>query len=43
VIVKLIENAHLLGRKNEARIEAQRFSIPFPLQYGLRIEAKLMD
>lgn len=43
VIVRLIESAELLGQKDEARIEAQRFSIAFPLQYGLWIEGKPMD
>jgi len=31
---KLIERARLLSYKDETRIEAQRFSIAFPLQYG---------
>ncbi|SDX73272.1 O-antigen ligase [Variovorax sp. YR634] len=43
VIVKLIESAELLGYKAEARTEAERFSIAFPLQYELWIEARPID
>ncbi len=43
VIVKLIESAELLGYKKEARTEAERFSIAFPLQYGLWIEGRPID
>lgn len=43
VIVKLIESAQLLGRHEEARTEAERFSIAFPLEYGLWLEGKPID
>ncbi|QNK71538.1 O-antigen ligase C-terminal domain-containing protein [Variovorax sp. PAMC26660] len=34
VIVKLIESAELLGRVDEARSEAERFGIAFPVEYA---------
>lgn len=43
VIVKLIESAELLGLHEEARTEAERFSIAFPLEYGLWIEGRPLD
>ena len=43
VIVKLIESAELLGRHEEARTEAERFGIAFPLEYGLWLQGKPMD
>lgn len=43
VIVKLIESAELLGRHEEARTEAGRFGIAFPLEYGLWLQGKPMD
>jgi O-antigen ligase len=43
VIVKLIESAQLLGRHEEARTEAERFGIAFPLEYGLWLEGKPID
>ncbi|MBJ2155881.1 PglL family O-oligosaccharyltransferase [Variovorax sp. IB41] len=43
VIVKLVESAQLLGLHEEARTEAERFSIAFPLEYGLWLEGKPID
>lgn len=43
VIVKLIESAELLGLHEEARTEAERFGIAFPLEYGLWIEGRSGD
>lgn len=33
VIIKLIESAELSGREDEARIQAQRLAVSFPLEY----------
>ncbi|WP_295982928.1 O-antigen ligase family protein [uncultured Variovorax sp.] len=43
VIVKLIESAELMGLREKAKTEAQRFSVAFPLQYRRWIEGKSVD
>lgn len=43
VIVKLIESAELLGLHEEARTEAERFRIAFPLEYELWVVGRPLD
>jgi hypothetical protein len=43
VIVKLIESAELLGFHGEARAEAERFSVAYPLQYERWIAGEALD
>ncbi|MGJ7613113.1 MULTISPECIES: PglL family O-oligosaccharyltransferase [unclassified Variovorax] len=43
VIVKLIESAEVMGLHDEARAEAQRFSVAFPRQYERWLEGKPVD
>lgn len=43
VIVKAIESAQLLGLHDEARAEAERFSVAFPHQYGRWLAGEPVD
>ncbi|MDH6167268.1 O-antigen ligase [Variovorax boronicumulans] len=43
VVIKLIESAELLGRDDEARVQAERFRIAFPAEFAQWLDNKQGD